>query len=45
MIAPKGITEPLRKEGDIDVEELTNRVIKNLENKLKTEQERRGIFI
>ena len=45
MVRPEGIAEPPGMRELQDIERLSDRVIRVIEERLKTEQERRGIFI
>ena len=45
LVRPHGIVEPPGMRQSQDIERLSNQVIQVIEERLKTEQERRGIFI
>lgn len=45
MMKPQGIIEPVEEIKGIDVEKLADNVMNLIEQRLRTEQERRGIFI
>jgi hypothetical protein len=42
---PLGIATPPQASMSFDIDDLTNQVIQKIEERLKTEQERRGIFV
>ena len=45
MIKPQGIAESTTGNQTVDINHLTDKVMELFEQRLKTEQERRGIFI